>query len=137
MKKFITSIILISGFYFLMSCEKVVVIDLLPIDYLTAGNIKQWKLVEYKENDVDLLSDCLKDDIFTFVKSTSKYDWNIGQEKCFADDKNQSFDFVLDYENKILKVNGFDYTLLRLDVDVLEIQIQLSANTIYLKYERL
>ncbi len=103
------------------SCEKETELDLVPIDYLTAGNMKTWKLSYYKEKGKDVLLDCYKDDTFYFNKKTKLYSWNINEIKCFDNDSNQSFPFEISEDNKSLKINGFDYKVNKLEINSLKL----------------
>ncbi len=116
------------------SCEKETELDLVPIDYLTAGNMKTWKLSYYREKGKDVLLDCYKDDTFYFNKKTKLYSWNINEIKCFDNDSNQSFPFEISEDNKSLKINGFDYKVNKLEINSLEIEIEIGSNFIELGY---
>ncbi len=116
------------------SCEKETVLDLVPIDFLTGGNMKVWKLSYYKENGKDVLLECYKDDTFYFNKKTKMYSWNVNEIKCNNNDSNQSFKFELSEDNKFLKINGFDYRINKLEINSLEIEIEIGSNFISLGY---
>lgn len=108
----------------------------MPIDYLTAGNAKNWKLVQFRNADIDQLSDCLKDDIFSFHKKSGKYDWSKGDIKCFEGDQDISFDYKLTVDGSKLTINEYEYKVNTLDVNTLEIEIILNGHKQILTYSK-
>lgn len=119
----------------LFSCEKISVGEPEPIDLLTNGLFKSWKLTYYKQNEKDLLAPCLQDDVFVFWKSTKEYQWKTGNVLCNPADKEQIFKFELSEDNQILKVNGVDYKIVSLSQTKLEISTKISETTFSLGYE--
>ncbi len=112
-------------------------IQLMPIDYLTAGQAKTWKLTRFKNAEIDQLVDCLKDDAFTFRKKESKYDWSKGENKCYTEDKDAVFDFKLAADGSTLVINEYEYKVNRLDINNLEIEIVLNGHKQILEYSTL
>lgn len=112
-------------------------IQLMPIDYLTAGQAKTWKLTRFKNAEIDQLVDCLKDDTFTFRKKESKYDWSKGENKCYTEDKDAIFDFKLAADGSTLVINEYEYKVNRLDINNLEIEIVLNGHKQILEYSTL
>lgn len=112
-------------------------IQLMPIDYLTAGQAKTWKLIRFKNAEIDQLVDCLKDDTFTFKKKEGKYDWSKGENKCYTEDKDAVFDFKLAADGSTLVINEYEYKVNRLDINNLEIEIVLNGHKQILEYATL
>lgn len=112
-------------------------IQLMPIDYLTAGQTKTWKLTQFKNADIDQLADCLKDDKFTFRKKDSKYEWSKGESKCYTEDTDAVFDFKLSADGSTLVINEYEYKVNRLDINNLEIEIILNGHKQILGYSTL
>ena len=134
MKKIIILFSLFSA-TFLNSCSKIETeIDLLPIDYLTAGNIKTWKLSYYTENGQDRMLDCLSDDTFIFRKKEGKYEWIKGPKVCVGGDKDLVFDFKLSPDAKTLDISGSEYKINKLDINTLEIERHFSNSIQILGY---
>jgi len=111
-------------------------VQLMPIDYLTAGNAKTWQLVQFRNADVDQLTDCLKDDTFTFHKKSNKYDWIKGEKKCYGEDVDTSFDYKLTVDGSLLTINGYEYKVNALDIGTLEIEIVLNGHKQILTYAK-
>jgi len=112
-------------------------IQLMPIDYLTAGQTKTWKLTQFKNAGMDQLVDCLKDDTFTFNKKEGKYDWTKGESKCYTEDTDAVFDFKLNTDGSTLVINEYEYKVNLLDLNNLEIEIVLNGHTQILGYSTL
>jgi hypothetical protein len=117
-----------------LSCQTDEDVKLLPGDILTAGTSKNWKLISYKVDGVEKFNECAKDDIFTFSKKTSEYNWDIGAIKCFDGDINQKFSFSLSTDNKILIINKSEWKIIKLDNTTLQIEIFMSSNKTELVY---
>jgi hypothetical protein len=134
MKKFLFH--LVTGFI-LWSCtstEKEV--QLMPIDYLTAGNAKTWKLVKFKTAEIDQLSECLKDDEFIFYKKSQIYEWKKAALKCYAEDEDISLEYKLSADGKSLTFNEYIYQVNILNVETLEIETVLNGDKQILTYAR-
>lgn len=112
-------------------------IQLMPIDYLTAGQTKTWKLTQFKNAGTDQLVDCLKDDTFTFRKKEGKYEWSKGESKCYTEDTDAVFDFKLTADGSTLVINEYEYKVNRLDITTLEIEILLNGHTQVLTYSKI
>jgi hypothetical protein len=127
--------LLLATLSFMVSCTPVEKeIQLMPIDYLTAGNIKVWKLTQFKNADMNQLTDCIKDDLFTFSKKEGKYKWNKGESKCYSEDVDVVFDYKLTSDGTILSINEYQYKVNRLDMKNLEIEIILNGHKQVLGY---
>lgn len=111
-------------------------VQLMPIDYLTAGNAKNWKLVQFKNADIDQLSECLKDDVFSFHKKSGKYEWTKGESKCYSEDQDISFDYKLTVDGSKLTINDYEYKVNTLDINTLEIEIILNGHKQILTYSK-
>jgi hypothetical protein len=111
-------------------------VQLMPIDYLTAGNIKKWKLTLFKNAEVDQLTECIKDDTFTFSKKDGKYGWNKGENKCYSEDVDTSFDFKLSPDGSSITINEYVYKVNKLDVQNFEIEIVLNGHRQILGYSK-
>lgn len=112
-------------------------IQLMPIDYLTGGNSKTWKLTLFKNAEVDQLTDCVKDDTFSFNKKDGKYEWKKGESKCYSEDVDTSFDFELTPDGSAITINEYVYKVNRLDLQNLEIEIVLNGHKQVLGYSTL
>ena len=122
---------------FIASCTPIEKeIQLMPIDYLTAGNTKIWKLTEFKNADMNQLTDCIKDDRFTFEKKTGRYGWKKGESKCYSEDVDVVFDYKLTADGSTLSINEYQYKVNRLDMENLEIEIILNGHKQVLGYSR-
>jgi hypothetical protein len=109
-------------------------IQLMPIDYLTAGNTKIWKLTQFKNADIDQLTDCIKDDTFIFKKKTGQYEWKKGESKCYSEDLDALFNYKLTADGTTLTINEYEYKVNRLDMKTLEIEIVLNGHKQVLGY---
>lgn len=128
---------LISIYLLLCSCAPVEnEVELMPIDYLTSGNIKSWKLIQYKVSEINQFVDCLKDDKFTFYKKSGKYDWTKGESKCYEDDNDVSFDYKLAVDGSTISINEYEYKVNQLSINNLEIEIILNGHKQVLTYEK-
>ncbi|MCP9766774.1 hypothetical protein EGI22_02565 [Lacihabitans sp. LS3-19] len=132
MKKILFLFSMLSIFASCSSIEKE--IELLPIDYLTAGNYKIWQLKSYTVNGVDQLSDCLRDDTFIFNKKIGTYDWKKGDVLCSDADTDISFNFSLSQDGTIMTINEYDYKVNKLDIKNLELEITLNGHVQILTY---
>ncbi len=127
--------LLISVFAFI-SCGKEEAAT--PIDQLTNGGSKAWALGEYLINEKSILTDCLKDDVFFFAKTTGEYTWKKGTAKCEATEKDQTFKFTLSADNKVLNVGGNNWQVVSLTNDLLEIKTDVFSGTIHkIKYKKI
>ncbi len=111
-------------------------VQLMPIDYLTAGNTKKWKLTQFKNAEVDQLTDCIKDDTFTFSKKDRKYNWKKGESKCYSEDLDASFDFKLLPDGSAITINEYVYKVNKLDIQNFEIEIVLNGHRQVLGYSK-
>jgi hypothetical protein len=102
-----------------------------PIDQLTNGSSKVWKLDSYLVNDKSVLEDCLKDDLFFFSKTTSDYTWKKGTVKCAPDDKDATFKFSLSEDNKSLNIGGNLWQVVSLSDDTFEIKTDIFSGSIH------
>lgn len=120
---------------FITSCTPIEKeIQLMPIDYLTAGSTKIWKLTQFKNADMDQLTDCLKDDTFTFKKKVGEYEWEKGESKCYSEDVDAVFNYKLTTDGSTLTINEYEYKVNRLDMKNLEIEIVLNGHKQILGY---
>lgn len=109
-----------------------------PIDLLTGGGSKVWNLGEYLINDKSVLTDCLKDDLFFFAKTTGEFSWKKGAVKCAPTDKDDLFKFALSEDNKVLTVAGNKWQVLTLTEDLLEIKTDVFSGSIHkITYKKL
>jgi hypothetical protein len=111
-------------------------VQLMPIDYLTAGNIKTWKLTLFKNAEVDQLTDCIKDDTFTFTKKDGKYGWKKGENKCYSGDIDASYDYKLSPDGSSITINEYIYKVNKLDVQNFEIEIVMNGHKQILGYSK-
>jgi hypothetical protein len=118
----------------LYACSSSEGVALLPIDELTGGNEKVWRLSYYSENGKDALATCYKDDTFTFSKTTQLYLWNKGNAKCFANDNNINIKFTLGEDFKTLYLDGIEWKITKLNSSALEIEATLQSNKIKIGY---
>ena len=123
MKKIVVLFTLFSA-TFLNSCSKIETeIDLLPIDYLTAGKLKKWNLAYYKVNGEEQLGECSKDDIIVFTK-TGTFEWQKGKNLCGPNDIDIEWQYSLAPDAKSVKINNYTFQIISLDVKKLEIEFQ-------------
>ena len=111
-------------------------VQLMPIDYLTGGNEKNWKLVQFRNAEINQFLDCLKDDKFTFYKNSSKYNWTKGESKCYEDDNDVSYDYKLAVDGSTISINEYEYKVNQLTINNLEIEIVLNGHKQVLTYEK-
>jgi hypothetical protein len=120
---------------FITSCTPIEKeIQLMPIDYLTAGLSKTWKLPQFKNAEIDQLTDCIKDDTFTFKKKAGEYEWKKGESKCYTEDVDAVFSYKLTADGSALTINEYEYKVNRLDMKNLEIEIVLNGHKQILGY---
>lgn len=117
------NLILFSVLSILTSCSRIEKeIDLLPIDYLTAGSSKIWQLKSYTVNGINQISDCFDDDTFIFDKKEKTYDWKKGNILCYPSDTDIKFTFSLAQDGTKITINGFDFKVNQLGMKTLELE---------------
>lgn|GEM_PF-4770755 len=73
---------------------------------------------------------CDTDNVFTFTKATSKILYETGAKKCTAGEKDDISDFKLSEDGKIMTLDGFDFTVVKLTATELEFKVTLFGETL-------
>ena len=113
----------------LFSCSKSDVAATSPIDLLTNGSSKSWLIINAKTNGTKDFASCEDDDVITFTKSTLKALNEVGAKKCSTSDVNTTSTFQLSEDGKILTLDGFGFTVVKLTATELELKITVFGST--------
>jgi heat shock protein HslJ len=73
-----------------------------PKEILTS---KSWKITSTKVNGVEVLQDCEKDDVLTFL-ANGTYTYNVGTNKCNTSDTNYTGTWTLSDDGKTIVFDG-------------------------------
>ncbi len=74
---------------------------LTPKEILTS---KSWKITSTKVNGVEMLQDCEKDDVLTFL-TNGTYTYNVGTNKCDANDTNYTGTWTISDDGKTMTLD--------------------------------
>ena len=129
MRKIFTSSVYFIVTIAIFSCGKNEPAPTAPIDILTGGTSKSWLLINVKSNGVNDIEPCETDNVFTFTKATSKALIDVGAKKCSTSDVNETNDFKLSEDGKILTLSGFGFTVVKLTDAELELKITVFGST--------
>jgi hypothetical protein len=95
----------------LISCSKKQAIT--PLDItggLTNGSQKKWLLTNITSNGKSILSDCAKDDVYTFIKQNNQtiYSPNIA---CYESDIEATYSYEIDNSKRTININSQLYKI--------------------------